>query len=55
MMRKVRLITYVENGRELVSHGVCEETLGVVVLPPQSVASFEPEKDSEGFYISLPE
>lgn len=52
-MRKVRLITYVEDRQELVSHGVCENTLKVEVLPTNPIASFNPSRDDEGYYILM--
>ena len=55
MQRKVRLITYSEKGQEFVSHGIDEDTLQTVILPPDPVASFSPKRDILGFYVILGE
>lgn len=51
MSGKIRLITYRESGIEMVSHGVDENTLRTVCLPPEPVATFRPQKDEGGWYL----
>lgn len=50
-MEKIRLITYSENGKQVVSHGVEEKTLKSVCLPPEPLAAFGAKRDAHGFYI----
>jgi len=50
-MVKIRLITYSANGQQLVSHGVEEDSLKNVCLPPEPLSTFNPKRDGLGFYI----
>jgi hypothetical protein len=40
-MSKIILITYVSKGQTIVSHGVNDETLENIILPPLPVETFD--------------
>jgi hypothetical protein len=46
-MDKIILITYLDKGIRLVSHGINAETLETVLLPPESLSYFDYTYDKE--------
>lgn len=49
---KIYLMTYDENGKRFVSHGVGDETLKNYVLPQEPLSEFRPfYQDDNGYYI----
>lgn len=48
---KIYLITFEEDGRLLVSHGVGNLSLKNYILPVMPVSDFKPLQDQEGFYL----
>lgn len=51
---KIYLITFMENGKELVSHGIGDATLKTYCLSVDPVKDYKPKKDYEGWYIDGP-
>ena len=51
---KIYLITFMENGREFVSHGIGDYTLKTYILSLDSLLHFKPKRDFEGWYIDGP-
>lgn len=51
---KIYLITYMEKGRELVSHGIGDYTLKTYVLSQDPIGHYKPKRDYEGWYVDGP-
>jgi len=51
---KIYLITFMENGKELVSHGIGDATLKTYCLLVDPVKDYKPKRDREGWYIDGP-
>lgn len=51
---KIYLITYMEGGRELVSHGIGDASLKTYILSQDPPSHFQPKRDFEGLYIEGP-
>lgn len=51
---KIYLITYMEKGQELVSHGIGDFTLKTYILSQDPVAHYAPKRDFEGWFIDGP-
>lgn len=51
---KIYLITFMENGEELVSHGIGDVTLKIYCLLVDPVNYYKPKRDYEGWYIDGP-
>ena len=50
---KIYLITFEKNGETLVKYGIGNTSYRKIILPPNPVQSFKPEKDKRGWYISI--
>lgn len=51
---KIYLITYMEKGRELVSHGIGDATLKTYIISQDPVTHYKPKRDDEGWYVDGP-
>lgn len=51
---KIYLITFMENGKELVSQGIGDATLKTYCLSVDPVKDYKPKSDREGWYIDGP-
>ncbi|WP_224962615.1 hypothetical protein [Geomonas subterranea] len=51
---KIYLITFMEKGQELVSHGIGDVTLKTYILSQDPVSHYKPKRDFEGWYVDGP-